>query len=161
MKLISSKMTFVHKRVFPAIWFALVAVGMVGFLTGRMRDKSGAAAPPALAVIPIAMAAFAYLVLRKFVWDLADEAWDCGDHLLVKMAGREERIDLANVINVGWTAMTSPERITLSLREPSAIGREIVFMPAVRFALFSRSPIVDDLIDRVDAARRASRPADR
>jgi hypothetical protein len=102
------------------------------------------------------MGIFGFFLLRKLVWDLADEVYDCGDYLLAKKSGVQERIELSKVLNVSWSMMSSPERVTLTLREPSALGREITFIPPLRLNPFSRSPIVDDLIQRIDAERAAA-----
>jgi hypothetical protein len=147
----------VNKRVFPAFWFGFLAVFECVALFGVVRS---AKAPPAqvLLLIPIGMGIFGFFLLRKLVWDLADEVYDCGDYLLAKKSGVQERIELSKVINVSWSTMSSPERITLTLREPSTLGREITFIPPVRLNPFSRSPIVDDLIQRIDAQRAPAAP---
>jgi hypothetical protein len=81
---------------------------------------------------------------------------DDDDALVVKNSGIEERIALKNIINIGYSQMTTPERITLTLRDPCPLGKEITFMPLMRFRVFSRSPIIGELIERVDRARRGS-----
>ena len=80
--------------------------------------------------------------------------WDDGDASVVKNAGVEDRVPLKNIMNVGFSMMTSPQRVTLTLREPGRFGKEVTFCPLLRFALFARSPIINELIERVDAARR-------
>lgn len=104
---------------------------------------------------PLVMAVFGYVLFRKLVFDLVDEVWDDQDALVVKNADIEERIALKNIINVGFSTMTNPERVTLALREPSRFGKEITFSPPRRFFAFARSPIINELIERVDQARRA------
>jgi hypothetical protein len=75
-------MTFVNKRVFPAFWFGFLAVFECVALFGVVRS---AKAPPAPALlIPIGMGIFGFFLLRKLVWDLADEVYDCGDYPLAK-----------------------------------------------------------------------------
>jgi hypothetical protein len=54
------------------------------------------------------------------------------------------------------TTATNPERVTLALREPGRFGKEITFSPARRFLAFARSPVINELIERVDAARGGS-----
>jgi len=49
----------------------------------------------------------------------------------------------------------SPPRVTLSLRKASLFGKQVSFCAPIRFMPFASSPIIDDLIARVDAARRA------
>jgi len=40
------------------------------------------------------------------------------------------------------------------LRRPSIFGSQVAFCAPIRFVPFSTSPIVDELIQRIDAARR-------
>ncbi|GAC1456929.1 MAG: hypothetical protein PVS2B3_05600 [Steroidobacteraceae bacterium] len=52
----------------------------------------------------------------------------------------------------------NPERVTLTVRNPGRFGKEVTFCP-LRAAgllkpLLGRNPLVSDLIERVDAARR-------
>jgi hypothetical protein len=105
---------------------------------------------------PLAVAIVIYVVLRKLVFDLADEVWDEGDALRVRFGHDEERIPLADIINVSYAGVTNPPRITLTLRSPGRFGREVTFSPQQSFLspLFRPNPLVSDLIARVDAARR-------
>lgn len=155
MRLISSQMTFVSKRVFPVLWFGVLAIAGSAPLLAAARSGRGALAPELL--IPVGMGIFGFFLFRKLVWDLADEVYDCGDHLLVKSSGLQARIELSNIINVGWSTNSNPERVTLTLREPAAFGREIAFTPPMRLNPFSRSPIVNDLIQRIDVQRARAR----
>ena len=99
------------------------------------------------------LATFGYVLFRKLLFDLVDEVWDDNDALVVKNSGIEERVALKNIINVGFSTMTNPQRITLTLREPSRLGKEFTFIPPGRVLPFARSPIVAELIERVDRAR--------
>jgi hypothetical protein len=106
---------------------------------------------------PVVMAVVGYILFRRLLFDLVDEVWDEGDALVVKNAGTEERLPLRNVINIGYSIITNPERVTLTLRDAGPFGKEITFMPLPRpfsFRWLSRNPIIDELIERVDQARR-------
>jgi hypothetical protein len=151
MKRISSNYTFFYKRVIPVFWFGFLVVLVLSVLLDRRRSVV-----PLLPVLitPVLMAIFGYVLFRKLLFDLVDEVWDDDEALIVKNSGIEERVALKNIMNVGFSTMSSPQRVTLTLREPGQFGREISFNPPARFLPFSRSPIVDDLIERVDAARR-------
>jgi len=82
--------------------------------------------------------------------------FDEGDALRVRVGAEEERIPLAEIINVSYSGITNPPRITLTLRTAGRFGREVTFSPQQRFLspLFRSDPLVNDLIERVDAARR-------
>jgi hypothetical protein len=148
MKRISSRATFFYKRMFPLFWFGFVAV----FVLSIVLDHRGPLIP--FLIVPAVMLVFGHVLFRKLLFDLVDEVWDSGDELVVKNAGVEERVALKNIINIGFSTMTNPERVTLILREPSRFGKEITFSPPRRFIPFARSPIINELIERVDEARR-------
>jgi hypothetical protein len=50
-------------------------------------------------VAPIAMGVFGFVLMRKLAWDLVDELYDYGDHLVVKNGGEEDTIALSNIMN--------------------------------------------------------------
>ncbi len=150
MKLISSRQTFFLKRIFPPLWYGFLAVFALIALRG-MRGR-----PEFLLALigPAVMAVVGYFVIKFFVLPLADEVWDAGNELIVKKGTAEVRVPLSQIANVSYERFTNPPLVTLTLREPTVLGSEIVFAPPVRFLRFLRSPVVADLIQRVDAARR-------
>jgi hypothetical protein len=150
MKRISSRWTFIHKRLFPVVWFGFLAFFIVtaGWSMWQ-KDHLGII----FLAVPIAMALFGYFLFKKLLFDLVDEAWDAGDHLLFKNKGIEERVRLVDIMNVSYSVVTSPPRVTILLRTPTRLGKEITFSPPVSWVPFKKSPIIDDLIQRVDNAR--------
>jgi hypothetical protein len=144
-------MTFVTKRVFPVVWFGFLALFVATALVGMGARKDFHFE---FLVIPAIMALFGYFVMKKLIFDLVDEVWDAGSELVVKNRGVEEHVPLSEIINISYATFTNPQRVTLFLRQPTLLGKEITFVPPSRFLPFSKSPIVDDLIQRVDAARR-------
>lgn len=151
MKRISSN-TFFFKRVFPVIWFGFLALFV---LTSLFANYAGNAAPLPLVIIPAVMAVFGYVLLKKMVFDLADEVTDGGDFLIVRFGTVQEQIALANIINISYSVMMNPPRVTLTLRQPCSFGKEVSFSPPVRWVPFAKSPIIGELIERIDASRRA------
>jgi hypothetical protein len=154
MRRISSKWTFFYKRIFPAIFiaFLLVFIGINLFVTSRSNT---AAAVPFL-IVPIAMMGFVYFIMKKLVFDMVDEVCDDGDALVVRNLGQEQRIALADIKNVNYSPLISPPRVTLSLRRPTVFGDKVTFCAPVRLVPFATSPVIDDLIERVDRARESS-----
>jgi len=125
---------------------------VVAPILGR-KTKGG---PPAgFLFVPIIMAAFGYFIMKKLVFDLADAVFDDGNSLVVRFGNEEERIPLSDIINISYTNMSNPSRVTLTLRTPGRFGKEVSFSPLQQFMPFAKSPIVADLIERTDAARRA------
>ncbi len=154
MQRISSRMTFFNKRVFPLIWFGLliVFVGMALF-----SGKAGnAGSPLPFLIVPIIMIVFGAFVMKKLGFDLVDEVWDDGDALLIRNGGTEERIALRDIKNVSYSPYMNPPRVTLSLRHSTAFGEQITFGAPMRFVPFTTSPMIDDLIERVDRARQGN-----
>ena len=151
MQRISSRSTFFYKRIFPPLWFGFIAFFATVSIWTTHRSQH--ALPFAFLVPSAVMAVLGYVLFRRLIFDLVDEVWDQGDALIVRNAGKEERIRVDNIINVGFSTMTNPERVTLTLREPGTLGKEVTFSPPRRFLRFTRSPIVDELIERADQAR--------
>jgi hypothetical protein len=92
--------------------------------------------------------------MKKLVFDLVDEVWDDGDALVIRNRGDEERIALSDIKNVSYSPFTNPPRVTLSVRRPTVFGEEIAFNAPTRIVPFSTSPVIKDLIERIDLARR-------
>jgi len=150
---ISSKATFYYKRVFPIIWFGLLALFMVVALVGGLASDQTPQVP--FIILPAAMMVFGYFIMKKLVFDLVDEVLDAGDALIIRNGAQEERIPFADIVNVSYAALTNPPRVTLSLRKAGVFGSKVSFCAPLRFMPFSTSPIIDELIERIDAKRRA------
>jgi hypothetical protein len=151
MRQISSKMTFFYKRIFPILWFGFLAVFFaIGLFSA---SRGGQAAPVPFLIMPVAMAAFGYWIMRKLIFNLVDEVLDAGDALIVRGGGREERIALSEIKNVNYTPYMSPPQVTLSVRRRTSFGETIAFCAPVSIFPFWTSPVIQDLIDRIDAAR--------
>jgi hypothetical protein len=152
---ISAAKTVFYKRVFPVIFIGIIAL-CLGMAIATARR--GSALPLPALIVPMLGLGIAWFVMRRLVADLADEVWDEGDRLRVRFGPDEEHIALADIINIGYTTMVNPERVTLTVRNPGRFGREVTFCPARAAGLLGpllrRNPLVTDLIERVDAARR-------
>jgi hypothetical protein len=150
MKKISGGSTFYYKRVLPVMLFGLP----VFLLYVTFSAPHGP--PPLLGLLPmLVLVPIFYLMLRKLVWDLADEVWDGGDHLVVKIGADSETVPLANIMNVSASTLVNPPRITLRLVNPGRFGQEISFSPPRNsiFSPFARNAVADDLIERVHRAK--------
>ncbi len=148
-------MTFFYKRVFPIFWFGFLTLFMIGPAVVAWRN--GQSPQPMFFIMPIVMMVFGYFIMKKMVFNLVDAVFDLGDALLVKNGSLEEQIPLADIINVSYAQMANPPQVTLSLRQPTSFGEKVVFCAPTRLIPFASSPLIDDLIKRVDAARRRGR----
>jgi hypothetical protein len=147
---ISSRLTTFNKRIFPAIWFGFLAIFIV--IAGLM----GAIETDFMFIVgPILMAVFGFYLMKKLIWDLVDEVYDCGDSLLIRNKGKEDRIALSNIMNVSASTYMNPPRVSLRLVTPSKFGSEVAFSPIVGFTLnpFAKNQVTEDLIVRVHQAR--------
>jgi hypothetical protein len=152
MRRISSRATFFYKRIFPIIFFALLLLLVAfGIFTGL---RLGRFPPAPFFIVPVVIIAVVYFVLNKLVFDMVDEVLDAGDALIVRNGGREDRIALAEVMNVSYSPFVNPPRVVLALRRPSVFGTQVAFCAPARFVPFAANPLVDELIQRIDAARR-------
>lgn len=155
MRLISSRWTFFYKRVFPLLWWSFPAFAVLRWF---LSLRSSSPFHPIFLLIPIGMAVLFHFLLRALVFDLADEVVDTGDALIVRKAGEEARIALADIVNVDSTTLVNPPRITLTLRTPCRFGRKVAFLPPPHrrlWAPFAPNPIAEELVERVDHARLA------
>jgi hypothetical protein len=150
MKKISSTSTFISKKILPLLWFGFLAYFVVRTLLTGAAQKD-----PMLLVVAVLMAVFGYFLMKRLLWNLADEVYDGGDFLLIKNRGEEDRVALSDIMNVSVSTYPNPSRITLKLINPGKFGKEITFAPAASSALnpFAKNQIAEDLIVRVDQAR--------
>jgi len=154
MKKISTPYIASIKILFPVLWF-----GIVGGAILVLWSNGVAAKDPSALFIPVMMLLGGIFFMRVYAAPLADEVYDCGDHLLVRKDRQEERVPLADIINVNANLAVKPARITLTLARPGRFGAEVSFAPPPQFNLspFARSGIADELIARINAARTRTR----
>jgi hypothetical protein len=156
MHTISSNTTWVGKKIVPA--FLLLVLVMFLLLPILSKDGQRDWSPVSALALLLAVAttgAFWFVMWKKYVWTLADEVRDGGDHLVVTRGSEEERIELSQVASVSARLTSHSRRITLKLARPSRFGEEIRFAPKVPFSLkrSATREVADDLIARVDRAR--------
>lgn len=153
MKKISSGVTLFHKKVFPLVWFGF----LLFFMVMAIRDGAIQKGQWMFVAMPMFMCVLGFLIMKKIIWDLVDEVHDAGDYLLIRKGDEEEFVPLKNIMNVSASIHMNPPRVTLRLVEPGKFGPEVTFTPVRKtfFIPFGKNPIVEDLIVRVDKARRA------
>lgn len=146
---ISSSYTRFHKRVFPVFWFGIILIILIQIW---FQNKL----TPLVLMIAFCMTLFGYFLMKKTLWDLADEVRDHGSFLLVRKGGFEEKIMLSNILQISESASLNPSRITLLLARPGVFGKQIAFAPIRPFSLnlLTKSRIGADLAERIEAARQ-------
>ena len=155
MRRISSGMTFFYKRIFPIIWFGFLVLFMVAPFVAPMFGIPVSGSPVPFLFAPVMMIV-GYFAMKKLVFNLVDEVLDAGDALVIRNGHLEERVPLSEIVNVGYSQYMNPPQVTLSLRNPGTFGDRVSFCAPVSLVpTFSTSPIIDELIKRIDAARRS------
>jgi len=156
MQRISSGMTFFYKRIFPIIWFGFLLLFIAAPIVAPLFGGSFAGSPVGFLLVPAFMMIIGYFMMKKLLFDLVDEVLDAGDALVIRNGHLEERVALSEIMNVGYTPFMNPPRVTLSLRNPGVFGERVSFCaPVSLMPTFSTSPVIDELIKRIDAARIA------
>lgn len=136
---------FFLKWVFPIIWFGILALGAFRILNRAQTDI-------ALVLIPVGIAVVGFVVMRRFIWSLADEVLDSGEFLLVRKGDLEQKIYLSDIVNIDYMRLTSPPRVTILCRTPGPLGTEVAFIAPITFNPFKKPRLIQDLIERVDRA---------
>lgn len=150
MRRLSSADTSIHKLIVPVLIFVLCAGAFILFLVKFLKDGRS----PEGLLIPPAMAAIWYVILKFSVWVLVDEVWEDHGWLVVRNQGREARIDLLDIIHIRHSHFSKPQTVTLILREPCVFGRSIEFLPPYRFFELGKPPVMKELAGLIESKRR-------
>jgi hypothetical protein len=149
---ISASGTFAQKYVLPLIW-----VGVAGGLNALMWIGHAFAPPPTLG----ARAAMLLLLLGPLVFlpglRRLKRVRMSDDGLLISNYVREIFVPFGEIESVSSHTKVYPfQPIEVRFRTPTAFGERIRFVPRPRHGFMPwLAPAVQELRDRVDAARRA------
>jgi hypothetical protein len=146
MRRLSSSLTIFYKRILPGVWFALLAAFLAKAVLEVVQQPNGPDDSLFAVGFLLGLGVFGYLMFRAFLFDLVDAVYLDSDELLVRDSGVEDRFPLANILNVRATQLVSPDRITLTLREPCKFGSLITFTPPMRLLHFGRHPVAKELM---------------
>jgi hypothetical protein len=154
MKRINSRLTYFYKRIRPMLMFGVfvLLVALAAIVIGWASNL-----PPLLFLpVPVLIAIIGVVGSRNLTVDVVDQVWDADETLVVRNKGEEDRIRLSDIVSVGRTAFVRPPRVTLTLRAPGRFGEEVSFFGPVKLPLLAESRVIEQLIAKVDAARRAA-----
>ena len=149
-KRISSLRTVIAKRIFPVLWSSVTVMGaLIAFGEGALESR------PALVFGPVVMGVCGLLLWWLLASDLADEVLDCGDHLLVRRGGIQDRVFFSDIADVETSSSVSPSRIILCLVMPTKVGTRVAFTPAAANSLnpFVKNRLAEELAHRAREAR--------
>lgn len=151
MRRISSSTTFFYKRIFPVLFFAILATVIVVAL----KDAT-AGVPWSPVILVVALAAAGTLFMRKLLFDLLDQVFDDGAALVLKKGDRQERVALGDIESVHYSRFVNPPRIVLTLRRSTIFGDRVAFLPPLEAMPILGSDVARDLTVRTERARRGS-----
>jgi hypothetical protein len=153
-KRISCESIYDRKRVFPIVWFGGIAFFLCTVFKVGIADKKPVIEFALFIAIPLLLAIYGYVFMRRILFTLMDEVWDVGGHLIVKFKDEEDRIAFTDISSVTYT--TRPALVTLRLSKPSKFGADISFAPAFREMQKPVQEIAQDLSQRTEAARNCN-----
>jgi hypothetical protein len=153
-QLISYKGTSWIKRSFWLGAIAMIAIASIPpvFHGGLRRDFVESLVPVFI------LCAFWFYFLRKSkVHLLADEVFDCGDHLIVRRGKTEESVPFSNISAVG-VSTNAMSGISMRLLSPMGLGETIEFLPAYvpkskPWSVEEKNRVAAELGARADRAR--------
>jgi hypothetical protein len=151
MRMLSSKMTFYYKFIFPTLWitgFAFATILMFTAPDSFKGNKDIREVRPIFLTLTIGGTVFFYwCCMRLKKVSLKDNV------LIVSNFSKEIVIPFCDVDRVSGSIMMHPELVWLHLRRPTDLGTKIVFTPRGRwFSGFTPHPIVNELQKLTEAA---------
>jgi hypothetical protein len=156
MQVISFRNTKLFKR---GVW--LSAAALIAFVAApsAVDGELWRNPLPTAIALGVLCAALVYFFWRTQVHRLADEVWDCQDALKVSRGRLEETIPLANISSAEVISRGGFHRISVHLRAPSKLGRNLDFLPQA--SLWSNLPAIKraalDLTERAALYRQEPR----
>lgn len=147
---LSADLQFFRQGV-PTLLVIFAAVILLAIFYGPGGVEAGSMAA---AVLVVAALSVGLLLVRRTAAQLAEEVDLIDDALIVRRRGVEQRIPLAQIVDVHRDLLLRPG-ITLVLREAGPLGDRIRFLPsnAYRAANWGRNRIARRLDALVDRAR--------
>lgn len=140
------------KKTFPAIWFVLFGI----FVVGDVLSPDG---PGQMTVGAIVMSLLGLVFFKYALWDLVDEVYDCGETLHFRRGSTEQRVSLSEIVHIDHSVDDYPETVTIYCRSDGPIGTKIRFcLPessssASESSPYPRPEVVSELLNRVNHSR--------
>ncbi len=136
--------TFIFKIFFPIIWIGIVFSILITSQEYEFLKNIG---------IAIFILILGFFFFKFSAWDLADSVYDNGDFLLFKKGKKEQQVNIKDIISINNAIGGFPERITIYSSINGDIGKKLVFSPPLRLKYFYQSPVIKELINRIENAK--------
>ena len=105
-------------------------------------------------LLPLVVVAILFVTnFKAFVRDLVDDVEDCGDSLVLRKGGVEQRILLKDIISFDYSP-TSPPSASVWTKTEGPLGSPITIRIPMTLNPFSTPTYVTDLQERIYLARR-------
>jgi len=141
---LSSRFTFVHKVILPAVWLSVFGMGTLVLLLRPDADRQRTLA----FVVALAVGAFTFynwaLPLKKVI--------ATREGVLVSNFRRQAVVPYREIVAIRESKIVNTVRV--ELESETAWGRSFVFRPAAVRGLLGSHPAVQLLAERANAARR-------
>jgi len=148
MKQISGS-TFLSKKLAPTM--LLIFLGsfvILPFLPGGNNPF------PFFILLPLAMIGLVFILFRKIIWDVADAVYDNGDELIFRKGRKEQSVKLNDIINISYSRFYSNRKIKVHVKSSGEIGNVLSFWLPVSVVPLKDNPVLIELLQRVDRARK-------
>ena len=89
---------------------------------------------------------------NKTVWALADEVWDCGDHLKVVKSGKHQLVRFNEIKEIDLTYPNHKHLITIKAEVSGSIGSNFTFRAVSGYPVFRSPEVLSQLKQRVKNA---------
>ncbi len=137
--------SFIFKFLFPAIWLGIVLSILISSSKTNLLENIGVA---------IFIFVFGFFFFKYSSWDLADSVYDKGNSLLFKKGKHEQIVKIKDIIRIDNVIFGYPERIIVNSSIDGPIGKKLVFSPPLRIKFFNQSPVIKELINRIESAKQ-------
>lgn len=151
---ISSRQTFFAKIVTPTLWIGGFGAATAAMWLGLFHGPGNGAPPEVAKLIFLMVLAVGATFFWRLLMPLKRVRID-GTSLYVSNYRTEIGIPLSDIVDVSENRWLNYHPVTIRFRDETAFGREITFMPKLRFfAGWSSHPIVAELRALADSASR-------
>jgi hypothetical protein len=156
MRLISYARTPRFKRIF---W--LGAIALIGIVSVPSILDGSVTRNPLVSLTPLLILGgfWIYFLRRSGVFRLADEIFDCADHLKIRRGDLIEEVPFYNISGVD-VSTGKPNRISIRFVTPNSFGSNMEFLPeyvprTASWSIAEMNRVAAALRERADRARAA------
>lgn len=133
-------------RQFIKLWYGFLAITLAVLVVSGSQSIVGYGGVAVLFV-------FGSVLFYRNLWALVDEAFDCGDHLILRKGQKEFRVLLSNIDGLSHPFANSTNLITIVVANTSQGPKRYTFRAAKSAGWFKVPPIYGELQSRISQAK--------